>query len=257
MSNNNVQVIDRGLDILEQLATAENGMSIAELTEITQLPKSTIHRILSTYADRHYVEKNEETNVYCLGYKNVEIASLYLNKIILKTEAAPIMRELATTLGCTSYLGVLEQNEVMYLEKAEQFNSLRLYTHIGKREPVYCTALGKVLASSLPEDELRVLLRHLSFIPYTPNTINNSSDFEKEVDFVHQNGYAVDHEEHTLGSSCVAIPIYDYTRNIMAAMSVSGPGLLTRFDEAFVYERLHEASIELSKRVGYTVPHNV
>ena len=69
MSASNVQVLDRGLDLIERLATAENGMTISELVAETGLPKSTIHRILATFADRHYVEKNEETSVYSLGYK--------------------------------------------------------------------------------------------------------------------------------------------------------------------------------------------
>ena len=153
MANSSVQVIDKGLDLIELLATSEQGMSLAELCAATGLPKSTVHRILSTYAERHYIEKDKESNLYCLGHKFVEISSLFLNKIILKTEAAPIMHELAATFQCTSYLGILEQHEVMYLEKAEQFNSLRLYAHIGKREPVHCTALGKVLSAALPEDE--------------------------------------------------------------------------------------------------------
>ena len=146
----NVQVLDRGLDLIELLATAEHGMTISELVAATGLPKSTVHRILATFTNRHYVEKNEETSVYSLGYKFVELASLYLNKIVLKTEAEPIMHTLAQILHATTYLGVLENNEVMYLQKTEQRNSLRLYTSIGKREPLYCTALGKVLLASLP-----------------------------------------------------------------------------------------------------------
>ena len=91
----NVQVLDRGLDLIELLATAEHGMTISELVAATGLPKSTVHRILATFTNRHYVEKNEETSVYSLGYKFVELASLYLNKIVLKTEAEPIMHTLA------------------------------------------------------------------------------------------------------------------------------------------------------------------
>lgn len=256
MANSSIQVIDRGLDLLELLATSENGMTIAELSSATGLPKSTIHRILATYAERHYVEQNEESRVYCLGYKVVEIASLFLNKIVLKTEAAPIMHDLAASFDCTSYLGVLEKGEVMYLERAERFNSLRLYTQIGKREPVYCTALGKVLSAALPEDEFMYLARHLSYIPYTPSSVKNYEEFAKEVAFAREHGYAVDREEHTAGSYCIAVPVYDYTRKVMAAMSISGPGLLTKYDEQFLADRMRDAAMELSRRVGYTVPNN-
>ena len=256
MNGNHVQVLERALDLTELLATSESGMSIAELSAATGLPKSTIHRILTTYADRHYVEKDQETSIYSLGHKFVEIASLYLNKIVLKTEAAPIMHELATTFNAVSYLGVLENNEVMYLERAEQFNSLRLYTQIGKREPLYCTALGKVLMSALPEDEFEHIAKQLSYIPYTPYTITNYEAFKQEVIFARTHGYATDRGEHTLGSGCLAVPIYDYTRKIMAAMSISGHGLFENFSEEFIYEKMHDASLELSKRMGYTEPSN-
>ena len=163
------------------------------------------------------------------------------------------MHELAVTFDCTSYLGVLDQNEVMYLERAEKFNSLRLYAQIGKREPVYCTALGKVLSAALPEDELIYLARQLSYIPYTPSSVKNYDEFYKEVLFARENGYATDREEHTAGSCCIAVPVYDYTRKVMAAISISGPGLLTNYDEKYLADKMREAAMELSKRVGYTV----
>ncbi len=254
MSSTRIQVMDRGLDLIELLATSEDGMSIAELAASTGLPKSTIHRILSSYAERHYVEKNEETSVYSLGYKFVELASLYLNKIVLKTEAEPIMREMAALFHATSYLGVLENNEVMYLQRTEQRNSLRLYAAIGKREPLYCTALGKVLMASLPEPQFESIARHLSYKPYTPNSATSFAEFRREVDLARRRGYATDHGEHTIDSSCLAVPIYDYTRNVMAAMSISGHGLLENFDESYVFEKMHDASVALSHRMGYTEP---
>ena len=252
MSASNVQVLDRGLDLIERLATAENGMTISELVAETGLPKSTIHRILATFADRHYVEKNEETSVYSLGYKFVELASLYLNKIVLKTEAEPVMHTLAQVLHATTYLGVLENNEVMYLQRTEPRNSLRLYPSIGKREPLYCTALGKVLLASLPLKEFEHVAQHLSYEPYTPNSITNYEDLARDVMLVRKRGYATDRGEHTVDSSCLAVPIYDYTRKVMAALSVSGHGLLERCDEAYVYEKMRAAALDISHHMGYT-----
>ena len=254
MASSNVQVLDRALDLVELLATSESGMSIAELSARTGLPKSTVHRILSSYADRHYVEKNEETSIYFLGHKFVELASLYLNKIVLKTEAAPIMHELATRFNATSYLGVLENNEVMYLERAEQFNSLRLYTQIGKREPLHCTALGKVLMSALPEEEFERKAKNLPYTRYTDRTLTRYEDYAKEVAVVRHNGYALDRGEHGEGSSCLAVPIYDYTRNVIAAMSISGYGLLDNYPEEVLYDSMREAAAELSTRMGSTRP---
>ncbi len=254
MNTSRVQVLDRALDLIELLATSEGGCTIAELSAASQLPKSTIHRILSTYAARHYVEKDRETSTYFLGHKFVEIASIYLNKIILKTEATPLMHKLATRFGATSYLGILENNEVTYLERAEQFNSLRLYTQIGKREPLHCTGLGKVLMAALPEAEFEYIARQLTYERYTPNTITSYEAFREEMEVVRARGYAVDRDERDPDIECVAVPIYDYTRKVMAAMSVSSRGLLDTYTEEEIFAELREASIELSKRMGYTEP---
>jgi len=253
MENLGIQVLDRALDLMEQLSTSESGLSITELSSRTGLAKSTVHRILGTYCARHYVEKDPTTSIYTLGYKFVEIASVYLNKIVLKTEAVPIMHDLATTFSCTSYLGVLENAEVMYLERVEQFNSLRLYTQIGKREPLHCTALGKVLLSGLREDEFESIARSLDYARYTPNTKTTYEELVQDVMFARTNGYAIDRGEHTVGGSCLAVPIYDYTRTIMAAMSVSGQGLLESYSIASIVEKLRQASMELSQRMGYTL----
>ncbi len=252
MSNSRVQVLDRALDLIELLATSENGLSIADLAAATDLPKSTIHRILSAYVERHYIEKDSETCIYSLGYKFVEIASIYLNKIVLKTEATPIMHEVASIFEATSYLGVLESNEVMYLERVEQFNTLRLYTQIGKREPLHCTGLGKVLMAFLPEDQFEHIARQLTYTAFTPNTITNYAAYKKEVETVRKNGYAVDFGEHVITTNCLAVPIYDYTGKVMAAMSISGRDLFASHPIPEILDPMLEASAKLSKRMGYT-----
>ena len=252
MSPAPVQVLDRAIELLELLATSENGMTLAELSSKTDLPKSTIHRILATYTKHHYIEKCGDNSTYYLGYKFVQLASLYLNQIVLTTEAASVMQRVATRFNATSYLGVFENNEVVYLGQAEQINSLRLYTQIGKREPVHCTALGKVLMSAFPEPVFRQIAQNLSYRKYTENTISSYEAYTQEVAQVREKGYAVDYAEHTPNSCCLAVPVYDYTQKVIAAMSVSGSNLLRDYDEALVYQTLSEAAFDLSKRMGYT-----
>lgn len=251
MNNSRVQVLNRALDLIELLATSENGLSIAELSAVTDLPKSTIHRILTTYAERHYIEKDEETCIYSLGYKFVEIASIYLNKIVLKTEATPIMHEMATIFDAISYLGVLENNEVMYLERVEKVNTLRLYTQIGKREPLHCTALGKILMAALPDEQFEHIAHQLTYTAFTPNTITNYEDYKKEILEVRQKGYAVDRGEHVVTDNCLAVPIYDYTGKVMAAMSISGRDLFLTHKIPDILGPMTEASQKLSQRMGY------
>lgn len=249
-----VQVLDRGLDILEKLSTSEKGLSILELSNATGLPKPTVHRILSTFLERHYVEKDPETSIYKMGNIIVELASIHLNKIVLKTEAEPIMRRMASAFNVTCFLGIREGQDVVYLDAAEPINNLRMYTQIGKREPLYCTALGKVLMSAMSDEEFSHLAEQFSFTPYTSRTITDYETLAKEVRSARINGYALDRGEHTEESSCLAVPVFDFTRKIIAAMSVSGYGLLENYPTASIYKEMNNASRELSQRMGFTSP---
>ena len=208
-----VVVLDDAKDaVATATALLAGGVDVMEITFRTAAAADSIKAVAENCPDmlvgagtvitleqcKKAVEKDEETSVYSLGYKFVELASLYLNKIVLKTEAEPIMHTLAQILHATTYLGVLENNEVMYLQKTEQRNSLRLYTSIGKREPLYCTALGKVLLASLPLKEFEHVAQQLSYEPYTPNSITNYEDLAREVALVRKRGYATDRGEHPL-----------------------------------------------------------
>ncbi len=247
-----IQVIDRAFEIIEQLSTSEVGLSITELSRRTNLPKSTVFRILNSLTERHYVLKNEQSNLYQLGYKFVEISSIYLNKIELKTEAVPIMRQLATTFSAICYLGVLEKKEVVYLEKIETMNSLRLYSQIGKREPLHCTGLGKVLLSKLTPAEFDRLGKSLDLVKFTPKTITNFEELQREVTLVRNQGYAVDNGEQVENNYCLAVPIYDYTRKAIAAMSISKIDLFKSYKIDVILPKMLEASEKLSRKMGYS-----
>ena len=162
------------------------------------------------------------------------------------------MHEVTVLFNAISYLGVLDNGEVMYLERAEQYNSLRLYTQIGKREPVYCTALGKVLLSAMPEQECERFVRQMHFPRLTPTTITSADKLLQEVAEARKNGFAIDNGEHTEGTSCVTVPIYDYTGAIIAAMSVSGYALLETHDLQYVASKMKEFGQKASARLGYS-----
>lgn len=247
-----IQVLDRAFTLIELLSSSENGYTIKELSSISQLPKSTVHRILSNLRTLHYIEKDDETERYVIGYKFIEIASVYLNKMVLKTEAVPFMRSLANDFQCTSYLGILESNEVMYLEKIEPNNSIRLYREIGKREPLYCTGLGKVLLSGLSDQKMVQISNALSYQKFTKNTITDPLLLQEEVRKVGRQKYAMDNTEHCPDNSCLAMPIYDFSRNVMAAMSISRKDLFDLFEFNELYTKLKYATLEISKRMGFT-----
>ena len=208
--NEPVQVVDRVLDIIEQLAEASGPMGPTKLAEATGLNKSSVYRLLSTLLARRYVEKNQEDGTYYIGPKLIEVVSCYINSLELQTEARPYLTELARELNLTTHLGILDGYEVVYVEKLDNLPSVRLYANIGYRVPAYCSSLGKCLLSCLSREELKRTLKECTFIPYTTKTITDLSTLQLHLREVRKQGWAMDDEESEEGHRCIAAPIFDY-----------------------------------------------
>lgn len=217
-----VQSINRAFLILEALVEHRNGLSVAELVERLQLNKSTIHRILQTLVAWGYVSKDERTKEYRLGMKVVALSSQYLSGLELKTEALPFMETLQLQTEQFVHLGLLDGNEIVYLEKIGPHTHLRMYSQIGKRATIYSTGLGKAIFAQLDAVRQQALLRQLQYTPVTERTVRNEEEFLREIEKTKLQGFAIDDEENETGMRCVAAPIFDYMGKAIAAVSISG-----------------------------------
>jgi len=245
-----VQSLNRALDILEALALEPEGMTLTALSQRVGLHKSTVHRLLSTLAARNYVELGAAG---CrLGLRVADLGSRLLNSMELRTESAPLLRQLSHRLQKVVHLAVVDEGEVVYLDKVEPVESIRLYSSIGRRAPFHCTGLGKVMAAYHPVDEVRTWVKRHG-LPYkTAATLTNLAALEAELARVRQDGYAFDEIEHEENVRCVAAPIRDYRGMVIAGVSVTG-----RADE-FTRERAEAAAEEvvsiareISRRMGH------
>jgi IclR family KDG regulon transcriptional repressor len=252
MTDQKVQTIERTLDVLECLATAREGLGVTEIGARIGLHKSTVYRLLTALADRGYVEKDSKSNTYQLGLQLVEITSLFLKKLELKTEALPFMRQLAERVGQPVHLAILDGTEVVYIEKVESVNSIRMYSQIGRRAPVFCSALGKVLLAGLAPERRAEVLAAIRFTKYTDQTLLSKTALTAALQVVGRQGWAVDNEEHETGIRCLAAPVYDYIGGTIAAISVSGEKRVIRAecDPEIAAEVLATARA-ISRRMGY------
>lgn len=254
MVDKGIQVIDRAFDILEILAFEKEGLGVTEIGNRLGLHKSTVHRILGTMARRGYIEKTRDRGLYKVGLKLVEVSSVYLNSVELKTEARPFLTALMSRLGQPVHLAILDGCEVVYIDKIEQVNSIRLYSQIGRRVPAYCSALGKCLLSGLSSGEIENRLSKMNYVGYTNCTITDKNELLRQILDVRNKGWAIDDEEHELGIRCVAAPISDYRGKVVAAVSISAAiNVFTkeRIDEFVksVKETAHEISLRLGSEV--------
>jgi IclR family KDG regulon transcriptional repressor len=252
MTDQKVQTIDRTLDLLEQLATAQDGLGVTELGARIGLHKSTVYRLLSALTARGYVEKDPKTSTYKLGLKLIEISGLFLKKLELKTEALPFMRQLVELAGQPVHLAILDGVEVIYIEKVESVNSIRMYSQIGRRVPVFCSAIGKVLLAGLTPEQRVEIWDKIRFEKFTDQTLLSQAALAAAVQQVSRLGWAVDNEEHEPGIRCIAAPVYDYTGKVIAAVSVSGDKrVISPERDLEVAAAVMATAQAVSRRMGY------
>lgn len=250
-----VQSINRAFQILEALVEHRKGLSIAELVEMLSLNKSTVHRILQTLVAWGYVSKNEQTKNYRLGMKVMELSSHYLNGLELKTEALPFMERLQQQTKAFVHLGMLDGSDIVYLEKIGPYTHFRMYSQIGRRAALYSTGLGKAIFAHLDEPRQTELLKKLTYAPITEHTVKDEASFLEEIKHTQQRGYAIDEEENEIGMRCVAVPVFDYTGRVIAAVSVSGYINSFPKDKIVLFGAyVIECANSISEQMGYHFP---
>ena len=214
--------VNNALAVLESFSAERPEIGVTELSQTLGLGKSTVHRLLTSLAARGYVRKNPDTERYCLGFKAFEVGSLVAGRGAVREVAAPFLRSLMLATKETVHLGVLDEWEVVYIDKMESDQPLQMYSRIGRRAPLHCTALGKALVAWEPEDWLdRFLGRRLR--GYTPSTLTAPGDVLRELAKIRALRYAFDGEEFALGLKCVAAPLFDHSRRVVASIGIAGP----------------------------------
>jgi len=242
--------VDKTLNLLEFVARAAKGLSLADIAKGVGMPKTTAHRILEILAGRDYVEWNHDTERYTLGLKALEIGVSALVGLDIVDVAIPYLQELSAVTGETSFLGVYNSGDVVYLYKAEGTASIQTTARLGSRRPAYCTALGKAILANLAVEETnRVLAKKLA--RFTERTVVDRVKLAEEFARARRDGYAVDDEGIEYGLYCVAVPIYDFSGAVVGAISVSGPAgrMLERRERTL--EALRGAGDTISRRLGY------
>lgn len=249
---NAVQSVDRAMDLLEALAFASEPIRLTDLAAQLGLHKSTVHRLAATLERRGYVEQDPQTGRYRMGLRLVEVGGAALSTLSVAKVGRPIMERLARQVGETVNIAVLQGTEVLYVDKVETDQSLiRMSVQIGKRSPVYCTAVGKVILAHNPE-LVPACLQGLQMRRLTPHTITTPEQFYEHLRHVANVSYAMDDEEHELGLRCVAVPVRDYMGRVVAALSVSGTTVRINRDRLTqLIPLLQGAGREISARMGY------
>ncbi len=217
-----VPALERALTILEMLAKSKRGLAISEIVHTLKLPKSTTHTLLLTLERRGYLHRNDHTHRYLFGLKFFGLANMLLAGIELRDQAAPMLRALMGASGLTVHMAILEQYDVVLVDKVEAPGLIKLATWIGKRMDVHCTGVGKALIAYLPEAELDLLIQEHRLPRHNEGTIASVKKLKVQLAEIRKLGYSFDDEEDEVGLRCIGCPVLDSTGKVIAAISISG-----------------------------------
>lgn len=245
-----VSAAARLLSILERLSM-KRSWGLEELSREVGLAKPTTYRFLLTLQELGYARRDEAER-WAMTLKLFNVGSRALDSLDLHAAARPVAEELSAELGETIHMGVLEGDSAVYVLKIESKHTIRMYSRVGRRIPLYCTAIGKVLLSQASAEERKKALSGVKLVAHTPKTITTRADLEAELRQVKARGWAFDNEEHETGIRCIGAPVFDHTGEVLAAISASWP--LFRYDERKEKEwiaKVTRAAARISSILGY------
>ncbi|KAK3604214.1 hypothetical protein CHS0354_002022 [Potamilus streckersoni] len=248
-----IQAVENAFDVLEQFKGAKGSLGITELSANLGLHKNNIFRLLATMENKGYIEQDLNTEEYRLGIKSLEIGRAFLNHTGLLKVAKPILNELMESVNENVYLGLLKNDQVVYVEHVESTQALRVASRVGTRLSPLCTAIGKVILAHYSEHDRERIIANNKFVQHTPNTIMDKGKYVAELAKIREQGYSVDDQEYDFGVVCVGGPVMDYQKKVVAGISISGPSL--RMDEKALRDifvpKIKECSLKLSRAIGY------
>ena len=239
------------LEVLSQ--QPKSGVSLDEVTELTAMAKTTVHRLLYSMAKLGYIEQDPVTSLYALSGKFFELGTNALPYQRLTVLARPIMQTLLLTFGESVNLAVPHGGLAIYILVLESPKAHRVAASVGSYSHLHSTSVGKSIAAYLTPDELDAQLIRYGMPAMTPATITTRSRFEDELERVRAEGVAVDNEENIQGIICAGGPIFASGDKPVAALSVSGPAVRISQNLPAIKIAVREAVQKISLLLGHPV----
>ena len=213
----------RSLDVLELFLDARHGLTAPEVVQRTGLPRTTVHELLATLAQRKYLWRDERST-YHLGLSVFRLGNAFAERLDLRAVGLRVAESVVKECDETVHIGILDGADLVYICKVDSTHSVRMVSRMGGRVPASCTAVGKALLAYLPDSERKPLVgKGLSKL--TPNSITEPHVLANQLDEIRASGVAFESGESTPDVSCVAAPVRDHTGSVVAALSISVPDM--------------------------------
>jgi IclR family acetate operon transcriptional repressor len=213
----------RAFALLELIAQADEAPTLEELTRTSGLPKPSVYRILGLLTRGGLVQREPFAKRYRVGARMGALSLAVQMRSPLRAQRHAVLARLVEDIGETCNFTMLDGNEVVYLDRVETAEKVRLHMEVGSRVPLHCTASGKLFLAHLPPGRLRNVLGASALKRYTERTITSVDALERELKRIRTSGIGTDSGEFLPDSVCLAVPVLDARAQVCAAVAVHGP----------------------------------
>lgn len=218
----NLSVI-KAFNLIEVMAYQPGPMRLQDIARMVNAPSSSVLRLLSSLMSMGYVNQNKDAR-YSLSLKFSLIGRLVSAQTDLHGIIHPHLIELEQTCQESACMAIEQDMRVLYADVIHgPDNLLKTTQYIGKTAPMHCTGVGKLLMTNYSDSEIDRYIEIRGLRQYTEHTIKDKGELLEELNRIRSQGFALDDEECEIGARCIAAPIFDYTKQVVACISVSGP----------------------------------
>jgi DNA-binding IclR family transcriptional regulator len=237
--------------VLQQIADAQAPMNVAALAVATGFPRPTVYRIVAALAAEGLIAEGVEEGMFALGPRLISLASRSWERSSLRVASAEVLVELRDATRETIHLAVPSAQGMVYIDKLESPQTVRMASRIGTRVTLYSSSVGKAYLAALSPDVCERLIDQIEFARFTPNTITSCAKLKKEIKATAERGYSLDNEENELQIFCCGAAVRDADGAPVGCVSISMP--LYRHSEAATeanVARLLDACRAISAKLG-------
>jgi DNA-binding IclR family transcriptional regulator len=218
-----VQSLGRAFAILEEVARHREGIGLADLSKLVGLHNSTTFHLAKTMVSLGYMRQEKDSKRYRVGRPLFALAASALDEIEMVNVATPVLEDLSRETGESGHFAVRMGDAVVVIARTSGPGAFQLTDRVGVVRPAHCTALGKIILASLRPDQLKRFLERVDLKPSTNKSITDIPVLLREIAEIKHSGIAFDDGEYNPEVRCIAVPVMDFTGQIVGALGISGP----------------------------------
>ena len=248
-----IRVLEKVVKVLDLYTYREAAFTLSDISKRTGLPKTTVFRILKTFENTGFFKYDPGQEKYSLGLRFLELGGIVYSSLSVRKAAAPYMDTLSNSLKATILLGVMKDDQLLYIDKREMDSIIRVTSHTGLKRPPYFGMLGMTLLAFMDNKEKERLLTLYPPTKITPKTVTGTRRIMKKLDEAKRKGYYMEQGEIVEGLLGIGVPIRDFSGNVVAALGATQPVFQVKEGSMEnTIQQLLEASWSISKELGYT-----